>query len=189
MIPFVWPCQESTVDARRSFSVRPCFSRSRSTASVASSTAWLRVARTATSGSVGSSPGDHCSTSPVGRAGVVVARGLERESGREELVEELLDEVDQRQVDVGRLGLLEPVDLKQHWTAGRDLRPDGLCDAGCPEHRHRPVAGRSDAVEFAPLGVERAPERQLRGRRPPDGRKFGGPGPRRRSSNAVGHAR
>ena len=34
VMPFVWPCQESTVEATRSVSVRPCFSRSRSTASV-----------------------------------------------------------------------------------------------------------------------------------------------------------
>ena len=77
VMPLVWPCQESTVEARMSFSVRPCVSRMRSTASVASSTAWLRVARTLTSGSSSSSPGAKRSVL-AGRRARVVSPGAQR---------------------------------------------------------------------------------------------------------------
>ena len=60
------------------------------------------------------------------RAGVVVLGLLQCEAAGEELIEEVLHELRQRQVDVGRLGFLEPVDLQQHRKALGDLLPD-LC--------------------------------------------------------------
>ena len=191
VIPFVWPCHESTVDATRSCSVRPCFSRSRSTASVASSTAWLRVARTATSGSSGSSPGDHARRLAGRGAGVVVARlSRARSPPSNSSSSRSLDEVASA---AGRRRAPRPPSRPSTSSSAGTPVATSLHtvrrDAGHPPRRHRPVARRGDAVELAPLGVERAPERQLC--RPPAARPPAARPTRCASSpsKSVGHAR
>ena len=144
---------------------------SRSTASVASSTAWFRVARIATSGSPIRRRLDDGDVAG-GRAGGVVLGLVQRETAGEQFVEEGFDELRQRQVDVGRLGFLEPIDLQQRRNALADLLPD-LCRQSVESFESDgPVAGCSDAVELFPLGIERPPQRQLARSRPPDRREL-----------------
>ena len=61
---------------------------------------------------------------------VAVRRGEQREPGGEQVVEQRLDELDERQVDVGGIRGREPVDLEERRHAGRDLRPDRRGVAG-----------------------------------------------------------
>ena len=172
VIRFVWPCQESTVDARRTPSGRSWRSVRRSTISVASSTAWLRVARTTISGSPDGSAESttllvrrvcRCRRSDAPRSRS--RRRAAARAGRSTNAE-------QRQVDVGRLGVLEPVDLEQGRPSGGHRGPDVMRPAPASAgRRERAVARGGDAVELVPVAVERAPQRQLLGGRAPDGRQ------------------
>ena len=189
VIPFVWPCQESTVDATRSCSVRSCFSRSRSTASVGVVDGLVarREDRDEWVGRIVA--GRPALDVAVGRAGVVVARLLEREPGGEQLVEQALDELGQRQVDVGASASARPSTSSSTGTPVATCAHTVDAAPGIFDERHRPVAGRGDAVEVAPLRVERAPQRQLGA--PPAARRPAARPTRSaaRRRNLVGHAR
>ena len=107
---------------------------------------------------------------------VVVLRVLKRERRRQQLVEQRLDHLHQRQVDVGRFGVRQTVDFQQRRHAGSDLLPDRGRRPGQPVRAERSVARRGDAIEFAPLGIEGPPQVEMPGRRPPHRGKFDRPG-------------
>src|SRR5690606_41034441 len=66
----------------------------------------------------------------------------------------------EREVDVGRVRVLQAVDLDERGHTGGDLTPDR---GGVTVERaqlDRPVAGRGDAVEDVPVAVESPPQRE-----------------------------